>query len=333
MKIFVSAPVGCIVRRTFFTEAARAYLEQRFEVVYSPLERHLLPHEFAGYAADADVIMTGWGHPRLTAEMLEGTAVRLIAHTGASVADYVASDVFARGIRVISGNDLYAESVAEGTLAYILTALRRIPEHIECMRDGGWEPACSTEGLLDQTVGIVGMGAISRKLIAMLKPFRVKLKVYSDRPIDGQYLKENNALQVSLEEVFSTCKVVSLHRALNGRTRESVGKAQLSLLPEGAVFLNTARAGIIRENDLIEALKENRFRAVLDVYHSEPLAEDSPLRTLPNVYLLPHKAGPTFDRRPMVVTALAEDILRFACGDVLYYEITSHQAKRMTQEK
>ena len=60
MKLFVSAPVGSIVRRTFFTQEACAFLEKRFTVSYSPLERHLLPEEFKFYAADADVIMTGW---------------------------------------------------------------------------------------------------------------------------------------------------------------------------------------------------------------------------------------------------------------------------------
>lgn len=118
MKIFVSVPRGTTVRNTFFTDAACAFLEERFEVVYSPLDRSLLPGELSQYAADADVIMTGWGHPMIDTKALEGTAVRLIAHTGGSVADYVAEDVYDKGIRIISGNELYAESVAEGTLAY-----------------------------------------------------------------------------------------------------------------------------------------------------------------------------------------------------------------------
>lgn len=333
MKIFVSAPRDRIVRNTFFTPEAMEVLAEKHEVEYSPLDRHLQPAEFSQYAASADVIMTGWGHPKISAQMLKGTAVKLIAHTGGSVADYVDDDLFENGIRVISGNELYAESVAEGTLAYMLLALRSMPDHVENLRNGGWRMPKGTEGLFDQTVGIVGMGAISRKLIAMLRPFRVKLLLYSGHPIDQQYLLENNAVQTSLEDVFAHCKIVSVHSALNERTLGMIGKAQFDLLADGAVFINTARGGIVREDMLIEALKENRFRAVLDVYCQEPLAADSPLRSLPNVYCFPHQAGPTFDRRPRVVVALAEDVSRFERGEALRYEISSQQAKWMTKEK
>ena len=333
MKIYVSVPQGKIVDTTFFTESARSYLEQHFEVAYSPLDRHPTAEELRQLAADADVLMIGWGHPMVDAAMLAGTNIKILAHTGGSVADYADASLYRAGIRVISGNELYAESVAEGTLAYILMALRRLPEAADEVRSGGWALPFFTEGLLDQTVGIIGMGAISRKLIKLLQLFRVKLKLYSSHAIDAAYLQANNAEQASLEDIFSTCKLVSLHSALNESTQGMITKAHFDLLQDGAIFLNTARGAIIREEDLIEALKENRFRAVLDVYCREPLAQDSPLRSLPNVYPIPHKAGPTDDRRPIVVMALADDILRFFRGEQLRYEISARQALRMTKER
>lgn len=333
MKLFVSAPVGSIVRRTFFTQEACAFLETHFTVSYSPLERHLLPEEFKLYAADADVIMTGWSHPRLSAKLLEGTNVRIIAHTGGSVADYVTEDIFDSGIRVLSCNGLYAESVAEGVLAYMLFGLRAMQEHTAAIRSGGWEPERTTEGLLDQTVGLVGMGAVSRELLPLLKAFRVKLKLYSRYPIDNTVLKQFDAEQVSLDELFSTCRVVSLHSALQPSTRSMIRKHHFDLLQDGALFLNTARSGIVHQEEMLTALKENRFRAVLDVFDSEPLPADHVLRSLPNVYCFPHKAGPTFDRRPAVVTALAEDALRISQGLPPKYAITKAMAERMTTQK
>ena len=333
MKIFVSVPTVSIVRSTFFSPEVQSYLEKCGQVTYSPLDRHLRPEEFAQYAGDADVLMTGWGHPMIDANLLKGTSIKLIAHTGGSVADYVSSEVYDMGIRVISGNELYAESVAEGALAYMLLALRRMPDYVQEVRSGGWELPCGTEGLLDQTVGIVGMGTISRKLIRLLNLFRVKLKLYSSHPIDRQYLDEIGAVQASIEEIFSTCKIVSLHSALNDQTRGMIGKEHFDLLQDGAVFVNTARGAIVRENELIEALKENRFRAVLDVYEKEPLAADSLLRALPNVYCIPHKGGPTIDRRPFITKRLADDILRFANAQPLQHEITPNRAKRMTRER
>ena len=332
MKIYVSVPKNSIVQ-TFFSPEARAYLESCGQVTYSPLDRHPLPEEFAQYAADADVLMTGWGHPMITADLLKGTSIKLIAHTGGSVADYVSSEVYDMGIRVISGNELYAESVAEGALAYMLLALRSMSDYVQEVRSGGWTLPQETEGLLDQTVGIVGMGAISRKLIRLLSMFRVKLKLYSSHPIDPQYLSEIGAVQVSMEEIFSTCKIVSLHSSLNDQTRGMIGKRHFDLMQDGAIFINTARGAIVREDELIEALKENRFRAVLDVYEKEPLAVDSPLRTLPNVCCMPHKGGPTTDRRPIITMRLADDIGRFANAEPMQHEIAPDRAKRMTRER
>lgn len=335
MKLFVSIPPTVNAWKRFMTEEARAYLEERFEVSYLPLDRLPKPEEVARYAADAEILMTGWGHPMMDAAMLEKTSVRLIAHTGGSVADYVAPDVYEKGIKVISGNDLYAESVAEGTVGYMMLALRKLVDYVEDTRAGNWhsERCAPAEGLLDQTVGLVGMGAITKNLIPMLKPFRVKLKLYSGYPIDPEYLAENNAVQASLEEIFSTCKVVSIHSALNERTRGMIGREHFDLLQDGAVFVNTARGAIIREEEMIEALKENRFMAVLDVYCKEPLDLDSPLRSLKNVYCIPHQGGPTSDRTPVVTMRLADDILRFGDGKPLRCEITGEYAKRMTKQR
>lgn len=335
MKLFVAFPRTVNAWRRFMTDEARAYLEQRFDVSYLPLDRLPKPEEITLYAKDADVIMTGWGDPMIDAAVLEGTSVKLIAHTGGSVADYVAQDVFEKGIKVISGNDLFAESVAEGVLGYMLLGLRKMVDYIEDTREGNWhsEKCGPSEGLLGQTVGLVGMGTITKNLIPMLKPFGVKLKLYSGYPINPEYLAEHNAVQASLEEIFATCKVVSIHSALNDRTKGMIGKAYFDLLRDGALFINTARGAIIREDEMIEALKENRFMAVLDVYCKEPPEPDNPLRSLKNVYCMPHQGGPTNDRTPAITRLLADDVLRFAEGKPLRYEISGEFAKRMTKQR
>ena len=85
MKIFVSVPVDSLVRKSFFTASACAYLEKNFSVMYSSSLHHLQPEEIRFYASDADVIMTGWSHTKLTADILAGTSIKVIAHTGGSV--------------------------------------------------------------------------------------------------------------------------------------------------------------------------------------------------------------------------------------------------------
>lgn len=335
MKLFVAIPTTVNAWKLFMTEKVRAYLEERFEVTYFPLARRLTVEDIARYAGDAEVMMTGWGHPMMDSKSLEGTSIKLIAHTGGSVADYVSQDVYEAGIKVISGNNMFAESVAEGTVGYMMLALRKMVDYVEDTRNGNWrsEACAPNEGLLDQTVGLVGMGAITKQVIPMLKPFRVKLKLYSGYPIDPDYLTENNAEQASLEEIFSTCKIVSIHSALNERTMGMIGKEHFDLLQDGAVFINSARGAIIREDEIIEALQTNRFMAVLDVYCKEPPEPDNPLRHLKNVYCMPHVGGPTNDRAPFIAMRLADDILRFAKGEKMQYEISGEYAKRMTKQR
>lgn len=335
MKLFVAIPTTVQAWKKFMTDEVRAYLEERFEVSYLNMDRLPTAQEVAQRAGDADVIMTGWGNPMMDRQLLEQTNIKLIAHTGGSVADYVNQDVYATDIKVISGNEMYAESVAEGVVGYMMLALRKMVDYVEDTRNGNWrsEACAPTEGLLDQTIGLVGMGAITRHLIPMLKPFRVKLKLYSGYPIDPDFLAENNAVQASLEEIFSTCKIVSIHSALNDRTKGMIGKEHFDLLQDGAVFINSARGAIIREDEMIEALQTKRFMAVLDVYSKEPPDLDSPLRHLKNVYCMPHVGGPTNDRSPVIAMRLADDIRRFEKGQKLRYEITGEYAKRMTKQR
>ena len=333
MKVFVSIPTESPVMRTFVADDVKAYLEEKFEVVYSPFtDRQVTKEEFIEYAKDADVVMTGWGHPLIDGEMIEKTAVKLIAHTGGSVGTLVCDETYDAGATVLSGNNFYAESVAEGTVGYILTGLRRIPDYVNSVKAGGWRPEGeTTERLLEQTVGIVGLGAISRYLVRMLKPFRVNVKIFSRYPIEEEFLKENNATQASLEEIFSTCKIVSIHSSLTEKSVGMISKKHFDLLQDGALFINTSRGRIIVEEEMIEALKENRFKAVLDVYYNEPLEEDSLLRTLPNVYAIAHMAGPTLDMRAVITKNLADEIERFANKQPLTLEISKTYAARMTK--
>lgn len=332
MKVFVSIPKGGKggVFDTFMTKEAREYMEERVEVKYSKYEGQVTKEQFTEEIKDCDAVITGWGHPQISYDMINGTALKLVVHTGGSVGSLVTPDVYENGIRVLSGNQMYAESVAEGVIAYMLMGLRELPDYVYRIRNGEWHRSDDySRGLLDRTVGLIGFGAITRYLVKKLQVFNVKLKLYSSYPIDEKILKECRAEQVPLEEALK-CDVVSLHSSMNERTRGMIGKEQFGLIKDGALFLNTARGRIVVEEDMIEALKEKRFSAVLDVFYDEPLAQDSPLRTLENVYCMPHMAGPTIDRRPVIVMRLIDNILLYSEGKEMPLEIDGKSAARMT---
>jgi lactate dehydrogenase-like 2-hydroxyacid dehydrogenase len=152
------------------------------------------------------------------------------------------------------------------------------------MRGGDWDKSTCLEGLLEQKVGLVGYGMITRHLVKMLKPFHCNVLVYSSHVSDEELL-ENSITRASLDEIFSTCKVVSLHSALTPKTHHIINRKLLEMLDSEAILINTARGAIVDEEALGELLAQNRFRAVLDVFGQEPLPPNSPLRSLPNAYL------------------------------------------------
>ena len=331
MKILVTMPVG-EVRESFLPLQVRERLESVAEVEYNAMERNFTPEELKERLRGKDIALTGWGTGLFDETVLEGNdTLRLIAHTGGSVTPVMSDEAYERGIRVISGNEMYAESVAESVIAYALASLRRIPEFIDRTRSGDWYHAGEMwEGLLDQTVGIIGFGMTSRHLFRMGKAFRLKFKVLEKPYLTSEVQQEYGFTTASLEEIFRTCKIVSLHCGMTKSYYHLVNRRLLEMMPDGALLINTARGPVIDEQALVAELKRGRIKAVLDVYEQEPLPADSELRSLPNVYSVPHMGGPTFDRRWMIAMALIDDIERLERGEALHMEITREYASHMS---
>ena len=332
-RVLVTIPAGN-VKNTFMPKHICEYLEKDFEVSYNETENQFTKKELKELLKGFDAVITGWGSTMLDEQVLKGNdRLKLIVHTGGTVGNLVDDYAYNNHIKVFSGNRLYAESVAEGVLTYMLMALRRIPDYLRLVKEGEWRTEGDLwEGLLERTVGIVGLGTISTILIQMLQSFRVKIKVFSHYPIKQEFLDKYHCERASLEEIFSTCDVVSIHSALNDENRGLIRREHFELLKDGALFMNTSRGAVIDEAALIKELKKKRFKAVLDVYMEEPLALDSELRTLENVYSIPHMAGPTLDRREKITKALIDEMRRFFNGEEGFeLEISEEIAKRMTK--
>lgn len=109
-----------------------------------------------------------------------------------------------------------------------------------------------------------------------------------------------------------------------------IQKKHFELMKKGALFVNTARGAVVDEEAMIEALKEGKIRALLDVYETEPLSMNSPLRELENVILFPHIAGPTYDRRERITLALIDDVVRCMEGREMQNVVTKETARKMT---
>ena len=324
-------------RRSFFPEEVKDYLAAHFDVVWNETGKKMTKEDLKPILPDFDAVMTGWGSEFYDAELLgENPRLKLIAHTGGTVGNLLDASVYDAGVRVLSENQIYAESVAEGTIAFLLAAQRSIPDYVQIVRQGGWKedpaPFGSWISLMDAKVGLVGFGSITRYLIPLLYAFRCDIRLFSHHAPDDEYLSRYGIKMMDLNDLFAECDIVSVHSALNAENRALIGEEQLSKMKDGALLLNTSRGAVIDEAALLEAAGKGRIRIMLDVFHQEPLAKDSPLRTLPNVYCIPHMGGPTMDRRGYGTMELAKQMVRFFDGETdLPLEISRAASSRMTK--
>ncbi|MBE6590342.1 MAG: hydroxyacid dehydrogenase [Ruminococcaceae bacterium] len=336
MNILVAMPKG-EVRDSFLTPTVLAKLESLGTVTYNEMTRQYTRDELKKALRDCDIVVIGWGVSAITGDVIkDNDRLKLIVHTAGSVADYVDATTYEKGIRVICGNRLFAESVAEGTIAYMLSVLRYIPDQVYGLKNGGWrDPAYAHDrGLLGKQIGILGVGTIARYLMEMLQPFRCSFLVWDDNyTVDPAYLASVHARQTSLEEVVSSCPIVTLHASLTEKSRGMIGRRELEMMPRGGIFINTSRGAILREAEIAALLEERQdLHAMLDVFEAEPLCTDSPFRKLKNVYLMPHRGGPTVDYRATVGMTVVEEIERYLAGaEVLEHEIVQSVAARMTK--
>jgi phosphoglycerate dehydrogenase-like enzyme len=258
------------------------------------------------YAADevrariggADALVTGWGAPKLTSDiMANADALKLIAHSAGSVQGLlsdVIDEVRDRGIRVFSARRGIAYNVAEAAIGYMIALSRRWIDHAANTRGGGWrhpDVPRNNQGLRGATVGILSASAVAREVIPLLAAFNARVLVYD--PYLSDY--EAGVLGVEhvddLDDLFSRADFVSLHAPSIPATRHMVGKRQLEQLRDGAVFINTSRGSVLDHDALTEVARRGHIQVALDVTTPEPLPADHPLRSLPNVHITPHTAG------------------------------------------
>jgi phosphoglycerate dehydrogenase-like enzyme len=198
------------------------------------------------------------------------------------------------GIQVIDASDACNQAVAEWTLGAAIAGLRKFDVFDRQMKTGMTWPQWRgvAQQLNGSTIGLVALGRVGRWVVRYLKPFDVRILAYDPGLSPDEAAKLGVEL-VDLHTLLKAADVISLHAPVIPQTKGMIGAQELSLIKDGALLLNCARAWLL-DNDAFRAeLQKNRFRAYLDVYEPEPPAADDVLRKLPNVVLTPHVAGTT----------------------------------------
>ncbi|CAN5738542.1 hypothetical protein BH09PSE5_BH09PSE5_00520 [soil metagenome] len=246
------------------------------------------------------------------------TRLQAVVKHGAGV-DNIDVDAATRlGIVVANSGDANAQSVAEASVTLMLAALRHVPEMHRVVTEGRYAERWNVllEGVGAKTLGIIGFGNIGRRVARMCAAgFDMNVLAFDPKVDAGTMSAAGVRKAVSLESLLEQSDVVSIHASLGASARCLLGREQIALMKPTAVLVNTARGGIVDEQALAEALRENRIWAAgLDVLEQEPPMLDNPLLALSNVVLMPHVGGATEATRRLMATRSASAVIAVLDG-------------------
>jgi phosphoglycerate dehydrogenase-like enzyme len=227
-----------------------------------------------------------------------------------------------RNIPVAITSGMNAPSVSEMTVLLMLAVYRNLPLLHNNVLNGKWrgeDGIASLSYVIDgKTVGLVGLGAIGKQVVQKVKAFGADVLYYDIFRLSPEEEEKWGIKYVGLEELLKASDIISLHLPLNDKTKHLICRETIELMKPTAIFVNTARGEIVKEEDLVEALQNNRILgAGLDVVEHEPPVVDSLLLKLKNVVLTPHMGGSTFDINTSMVKRCIDNIARISRGDNL----------------
>jgi D-3-phosphoglycerate dehydrogenase len=270
------------------------------------------PAEFAVGAKDADAIITSWGIHINNTIIGQMTRCRVIGvgSVGVDMVDINAATE--AGIVVTNVPDVFIEEVADHAMMLLLTTARRTKEMEDFVHADEWfkgRPLLShSPRLMGQTLGLLGFGNVARCTAKRATAFGMRV-IAHDPYVSELTISGAGVEPVSYGELLERCDYLSIHAPLNSETAHIVNADALGQMQPHAIVINTARGGLIKEDDLIEALQQQRIAAAgLDVLETEPPAQDNPLLSMPNVVITPHVASATTRMRPETRRRAAREV-------------------------
>lgn len=310
MKILVTAP---------YNDNGLVTLQEHFgEVIYRPWK----PNGRAYYADELTALLKETGanaliteHDHVTAELIDANAhLQFIGVCRGTPSNVAVGTATKHGIPVFYTPARNAQAVAEMFIANVITLMRNTIAGMEWLKGRNWAAGAHTSylqfkgtELAGKTVGLVGFGAIGQLIANMLQCYPCPIQFYD--PYVTSF--DENYRSVSLEEVFATSDIVSIHLPVTEQTKGLIDYSLLSKMKPGAIFVNTARAVVVKRDDLLRVLNEGAIRgAILDVFDHEPPDEtDYKIIDHPNVLATPHIAGATFEVEDHHVTILNKTLV------------------------
>ncbi len=259
--------------------------------------------------ADSDIVVIMRERTPLTAARLaQLPRLKLIVTSGMRNAAIDLDACRARGIAVCGTSSSSAPPL-ELTWGLLLALARHIVAENQALRGNGpWQQHLGV-GLAGKTLGLIGLGKIGGAMAQVAQAFGMQVCAWSQNLTAARAAECGAQLMPSLPALLATSDIVSLHLVLSARTRHLLDAAALGQMKPGALLINTARAGLVDQQAMIAALRSGQLAgAALDVFDTEPLPADHPLRQLPNVLATPHLGYVADDNYRRYFSEAVEDI-------------------------
>ena len=251
--------------------------------------------------------------PRALIERLP--RLKLLATTGTFNRTFDLDAANERGIHVCGTTSLW-DSTAELTWGLILSLARQIPKQNHDLHEGAWQTTVGLD-LRGKRLGLIGLGKIGAQVAAVGKVFGMDVVAWSAN-LTEERCGEVGVSKVTKEELFETSDFVSIHMVLSERSRRMIGASDFARMKKTGYFINTSRGALIDEQALVDALQRGLFAgAGLDVFETEPLEPNHPLRRLDNAILTAHVGYVTADQYRTYYAQTIENIAAFLEGERL----------------
>lgn len=275
-------------------------------------------------AQEADALLVQWAP--ITADVIAALdRCRVIVRVGIGVDNVDLDAARAHGIPVCNVPDYCIDEVADHTLALALTLARHLPFVDQRVRDGIWRitPDAPMPAFRAMTFATVGFGRIARAVLDRARPFRFRRAAYDPYVPDAAF-DEAGIVRLDLDALFAEADIISLHSPLTPDTHHLVDAERLRQMKDSAILVNTARGGLIDTVALAEALDAGIIAAAgLDVFETEPLPDDHPLRQCDTALLTSHLAWYSEQSVPVLQRKAAEEVARALRGEPLLHPVTA----------
>lgn len=290
-------------------------VQARFDV--ASISEHIGDdNELVRRLVDSEVVVVMRERTPFPADLLAHLPkLKLLVTTGLKNASIDVAAANAHGVTVC-GTGGTGSAVPELTLGLIIALTRNFMQEDAAVRAGGWQHTIGP-GLAGSTLGVIGLGRLGVPVATLAQAFGMSVIAWSPNLTQAR-ADPHHVRSVSKQELFADSDVITIHMPLSEASKGIVGAPELALMKPSAYLVNTSRGPIVDEAALVDALRDRRIAgAGLDVFDTEPLPPDHPLRSLPNTLLLPHIGYVTTDNYAGWFAQVVEDILAWSDGQPL----------------